>query len=256
MTLFTYLIISILIQLIFFSVAIAKKTDKLTDLAYGVGFISLSGIALMSNTSHMWFRVIIFFMVFGWSLRLSLYLLIRIVAMGRDARFDGIREYAHKFIKFFLFQGLAIWLISLSSLATITAPLEASDIRIVGIVGILTYLTGLTIESFADYQKFQFKKNSKNKDNWIETGLWKYARHPNYFGEMLVWWGIWMFSLSVIPNLWAITILSPLTITCILVFFSGIPPLEKRYNEKYKGNKKYRAYKRNTRLLVPLPIIK
>ncbi len=253
MTLLTCLALSVLIQLLFFIIAIAKKTDKVTDLAYGVGFVSLSGAALAADSTYTWSKVVIFGMILLWALRLSTYLLIRIFAMGRDKRFDGVREYAQKFIKFFLFQGLAVWLISLSSLVTITAASDISNTRFISIIGILTFLSGLTIESFADYQKFQFKKNSKNKDNWIETGLWKYARHPNYYGEMLVWWGIWIFSLSIIPNLWAITILSPLTITSILLFFSGIPPLEKRYNVKYKGNKEYEKYKKSTRLLIPLP---
>jgi len=253
MTLWHYLAISILIQLLFFSFAIVKKTDKVTDLAYGVGFVGILAIALFVEKSNQWFDFTVFGMVLLWALRLSTYLLIRIFAMGRDKRFDGIREYAQKFIKFFLFQGLAVWLISLSSLNTITSTTQASDIGILGVVGILTYGIGIVTESFADYQKYMFKKDTSNENKWIDSGLWKLARHPNYFGEMLVWWGIWIFSLPFTGNMWIVSLISPLTITCVLIFFSGIPPLEKRYNEKYKDNKRYQEYKRNTRLLMPLP---
>ncbi|MBN1168892.1 DUF1295 domain-containing protein, partial [Candidatus Woesebacteria bacterium] len=118
--------------------------------------------------------------------------------------------------------------------------------------GIMIWILGLIIEAVADQQKFTFKNNPKNKGRWIDTGLWKYSRHPNYFGEMFLWWGVFVFAIPFLNGLAWITILGPLYISFILIFVSGIPLLEKRYDEKYAVNEDYQNYKKATSLLIPL----
>ena len=112
------------------------------------------------------------------------------------------------------------------------------------IVGAIIWIIGLIIESFADAQKFSFKK--KNKGKFIQTGLWKYSRHPNYFGEMLCWIGIYVFA-----GVWLWGLISPLYIIALLVFVSGIPLLEKKADAIWGKNKAYQKYKKETSVLIP-----
>jgi steroid 5-alpha reductase family enzyme len=126
-------------------------------------------------------------------------------------------------------------------------------INAIMVLGIVIWISGLLIETISDWQKFSFKNNPNNKNLWIQSGLWKYSRHPNYFGEMLCWWGIFIFVLPFIQGLSWLTIIGPIFITFILLFVSGIPPLEKRYDKKFADNKKYQDYKKKTSILIPLP---
>jgi steroid 5-alpha reductase family enzyme len=243
------LLISLIIQIGFFSYAAAKKTDKVTDLSYGLTFILIALFFLVSSSFQL-IQVVLFFMVLAWGLRLVSYLLTRILKIKADSRFDEIREDFFKFAGFWLIQAVTVWVIMLPSVLILqsTKSLQPTTLTLVGF-GV--WLTGLTIETFADKQKFEFKNKKENKGKWIQSGLWKYSRHPNYFGEMLCWWGIYIFALPFLSGWEYITIVSPLFISFMLLFFSGIPPLEKRYNERYKDNKEYQKYKNDTPLIIP-----
>jgi steroid 5-alpha reductase family enzyme len=105
----------------------------------------------------------------------------------------------------------------------------------------------------ADWQKFVFKNREKNRGLWIQSGLWNYSRHPNYFGEILLWWGIFLYVTPFIQGLYWISVIGPLFITFILLFVSGIPLLEKKYDKKYVKNEKYQKYKSSTSVLILLP---
>jgi steroid 5-alpha reductase family enzyme len=244
------LLIIFLIQFIFASIAIINKTDKFTDLSYGLTFVV-----------HVWFLylfysektvplLIISLMITLWGIRLATYLFKRILKIGKDKRFDDKREDPLKFASFWLLQFISIWIISLSY--TLTMNIEnVTSINTFSIIGITAWVLGLSLETIADYQKFIFKNDKKNKDLWIETGLWRYSRHPNYFGEIVMWWGIYVFSIPFLVGLQNLAILGPLFITLLLLFVSGIPLLEKKYDERYKNNKRYQQYKASTNLLIP-----
>ena len=116
-------------------------------------------------------------------------------------------------------------------------------------IGIIIWIMGFSIETIADHQKFTFK--NKNKTGFITTGLWRYSRHPNYFGEMTLWWGLFLIVIPYLSGLAWLTILGPLFITFILLFVSGIPPLEKKYDQRYGKLKEYQEYKKNTSVLIP-----
>lgn len=244
----TYLLLSIAIQLFVFVIAYIKQTDKLTDAAYGLGFVVLNGIAVGTHAVSL-YSLISLLLIVIWACRLSLYLIIRIRAIGKDARFDGIRERKASFLKFFLLQGFAIVLISLPHLVLVQTSRNHTNYLLL-LMGIVIFLSGLAIETIADIQKYQFKKTHSS---WVSTGLWKYARHPNYFGEITVWWGLFVYSLGVSTTYWGISIMGPLCITILLRFVTGVPPLEKRYDQKFRDNKDYQKYKQSTRLLIPLP---
>ena len=238
-----YLAVSLSINIAMFIPAFLLRTDKLTDMSYSLTFIIIILLALFSNnpgTNSM----ILALMIMIWSLRLGLYLVIRIHGMKKDSRFDSIRGSFLSFLKFWLLQGLAVFIILLPSLLYMTSPNEK-----VFWPGALLWLLGLLLESIADSQKYIHKKKS---NSFISSGLWKYSRHPNYFGEILCWTGIYVFVLPSLTILEAlIGIISPLFIAIILVFVTGIPPLERAADNKWKDNKDYASYKKNTSILVP-----
>jgi len=170
--------------------------------------------------------------------------------MGKDKRFDEMRTKFWSFLKFWLLQGVTVWVVLLPSLLLFSK--ETVQWSELSWLGIAIFIAGLTIESLADYQKFVFKSNPDNKGKWIASGLWKYSRHPNYLGEILVWLGVYLFcftSLSGVQQL--IGALSPLFITGLLLFVSGIPLLEKKAQKKWGDKKEYQQYKKSTGVLVP-----
>lgn len=260
---FLTFLLAFLIQILFFIFAYLFKTDKVTDLAYGLSFIVLVWYLLLTRSFFLPAQIGVVLMVSLWGVRLSSYLFIRILKMGRDKRFDGMRENLISFLKFWVFQALAIWVISLPATYLLTqkdlgssilggaSALNLKSVFSLPFLGTTIFILGLLLETIADWQKFVFKNKSQNKGKWIESGVWGYSRHPNYFGEMLVWWGIFIFSLPWQSDWSWLTLIGPIFITLILLFVSGIPPLEKRYDKKYAANKDYQAYKKRTRLLIP-----
>jgi len=249
------LLISIIIQIFFFIFAFYFKTDKVTDLSYGLTFIIISIFYFLFRSYNFFPQLLLTLMITLWGLRLSVYLFIRIMKTKKDERFDGIRENFVKFSRFWALQAVSVWVIMLPSIYFLS--LETDISRSVFIfLGFFIWLFGLFIETLADYQKFSFKNNPENKGKWIQTGIWKYSRHPNYFGEMTLWWGIFIFTLSFTSSYTLFTIVGPLYITFLLIFVSGIPPLEKKYKERYKDNIAYRKYLKQTSVLFPLPLKK
>lgn len=243
------LIVSMALQAVFFAFAAALKTDKVTDLSYSLTFLILALGLLAINHSASKAHYFLAFMVALWSVRLGGYLLVRIIRMGRDQRFDGIRESFVAFLLFWVFQGITVWVTMLPVIYALSQPELPAGTAFMSGAGL--WLLGLAYESIADQQKFSFKNDPANENRWIDTGLWKYSRHPNYFGEILLWWGLFV---AVLPTLsgWAyLLIAGPIFITCILLFFSGIPPLERRYARKYGNNSQFQRYKKGTSLLIP-----
>jgi steroid 5-alpha reductase family enzyme len=245
------LFISLGINFLFFLLANALKTDKFTDFTYGLTFTALAFLFLFKNQTFYRYQLLLMVMVVLWSIRLITYLLIRILKIKKDSRFNKIRENPLKFLQFWVFQGLTVWIVMLPSIFLLNIK-EPKPLNTIMVSGIIIWAFGLLIETISDWQKFGFKNNPKNKNLWIQSGLWKYSRHPNYFGEMLVWWGIFIFALPFLQGLSWLTIFSPIFITYILIFVSGIPLLEKRYDKKYADNKKYQEYKKKTSTLIPL----
>jgi steroid 5-alpha reductase family enzyme len=121
------------------------------------------------------------------------------------------------------------------------------------VLGLTVSCIGLIIETIADYQKFNFKNDPNNQGKWIQSGIWKYSRHPNYFGELLVWWGLFIITIGYLSGALWLTILCPIYLTILLRFITGVPTLEKIYDQKYKDNEDYQRYKESTSLIFPLP---
>jgi steroid 5-alpha reductase family enzyme len=241
------------IQIGFFIFALAQKTDKFTDLAYGLTFVVVAWFALLTHPPVTADKLTLTLMVTLWGARLATYLFYRILKIGRDTRFDTIRHDPIKFGSFWLLQAVSIFVISLAFLLFLSLSSPAPN-QLILQLGTAISLLGIILEAFADWQKFVFKLDPKNKNAFIQIGLWRFARHPNYFGEMLVWWGLYIATSTALSPMAALTaLLSPLWITTLLLFISGIPTLEKRYDQKYRNNPDYQQYKQRTNLLIPLP---
>lgn len=241
---------SMLVQVVFFAFAASFKTDKVTDLSYGLTFVALAAAFAWRDGTWQLPQLALAGMVILWGLRLAGYLLFRILHMKRDARFDGIRERPLAFAKFWLLQGVAVWLIMLPVTAWFGRPGPWNGLMT---AGVLVWLAGLVIETVADLQKFAQKTAPGGSDRWTDSGLWHYSRHPNYFGELLCWWGVFLFVSGDLSGWGWLAALGPLTITLLLLFVTGIPTLEASARRKWGSDPAFRAYRQRTRLLVPLP---
>lgn len=244
------LAISLGINIVLFLIAFWRQSDKLTDFSYALSFASLVVAALVLDGSPSVLQVILSVMVGLWALRLGIFLVIRVRKVGKDARFDDRRADFVKFARFWIGQAVVAWVLLLPILLLLNATVE---ITVLSIAGVALWLAGLVIETIADAQKYAFKQDPRNKGKWISSGLWAKSRHPNYFGEITIWTGIFIATTSSLSG-WALLIAatSPLTIYFVLRYISGVPPLEKYADEKWGSDPAYQQYKNKTKLLLPL----
>lgn len=231
------------------------KFDKVTDLAYGSNFVFLALLTFFLDGSYFVRQILITFMVVLWGLRLSIFLFVRILIIGKDKRFDDIRSSSLKFLVWFFLQYVTVWSISvpfilLNSTSPENPPLAWNDF-----IGWILFIIGFLCETIADHQKFVYRSKTENENHWCDVGLWKFSRHPNYFGEILVWWGIFISCASVLSDIEWLAIGSPLLITATLLFLSGIPTTEKSTDKRFWNHENYQHYKKKTPVLFPFPSI-
>lgn len=242
-------IIALGINLIMFIPAYLFKTDKLTDISYSITFVVVAIFGLMQSSMNL-AHILLFLMIFIWAFRLGTYLLMRIRKIGKDNRFDSMRESIVKFGSFWVLQGITVFVVLIPGIYFFNINLE--QLSFLSFSGLLIWLVGLMIEATGDYQKTTFINNPANKGKWVNTGLWKYSRHPNYLGEILVWIGVYLYILPALNTEQAlIGLISPVFITTLLLFVSGIPLLEKSANKKWGNDYKYNLYKNSTGILLP-----
>ncbi len=244
-------VVSLVVNAAFFAVAAARKTDVVTDLSYSLSF-ALLAIVLPWLGAHEAVQLAAAAMVLVWAVRLGGYLLGRILRIKVDHRFDGIREDPLRFARFWLLQAISVAVIMLP-VSYLLGRDSAPGFGPWALAGALIWLVGLVIEAMADAQKSTFKGKRENRDRFITSGLWKYSRHPNYFGEMLVWWGLFVYAVPFLHGAAFAVVTGPVFITLLLLFVSGIPLLERSADARYGDDPGYREYKRRTSILVPLP---
>jgi steroid 5-alpha reductase family enzyme len=244
-------LVSLGVNAIFFAVAAIRRTDVVTDLSYSLSF-ALLAIALPYLGSHKLVQLIAALMVLLWAFRLGGYLFGRILQIKVDHRFDEMRDKPLRFARFWILQAISVAVIILP----VSYLLGRKSIPGFGpwaIAGVALWLVGLVIETVSDAQKSAFKGREVNRGRFISSGLWRYSRHPNYFGEMLVWWGLFVYAVPFLDGVAFFVVLGPVFLTLLLLFVSGIPLLEKSAEAKYGADPTYREYKRKTSILVPLP---
>lgn len=235
----------------FFAYAVARKTDVVTDLSYSLSFAFVSLVLILLNSGVSIVALLPAVLTIVWAVRLGAYLFARIIKTKVDHRFDGMREVPLKFARFWILQAIAVVVILLPVIASVASPEISRDFGTLEIIGMLLWLAGFVLEVLADEQKARFKRNGSK--GFISTGVWKYSRHPNYFGEALLWWGIWIYTLPALSGSLHLSILGPVFITVLLLFVSGIPLLEKSADAKYGADPAYREYKKRTSVFIPLP---
>lgn len=242
--------ITILIyMLIFYTIAQIVKDNSIVDTGWGLGFIVLAVVLSIITWPPERQSLLVLAMVILWGMRLSIHIYSRNKGRPEDFRYAQWRKEWGKnapwiaFYKVFMLQGFIMLIVALPIIISFSS--SPAKIGILEIAGLLVFISGFLIEIYADIQLTDFKKNPANKDKIITTGLWKYSRHPNYFGEAMLWWGIFIATISASHSLYGI--ISPVAITLLLRFVSGVPMLEK----KYRHRADFMEYASKTPIFVP-----
>jgi steroid 5-alpha reductase family enzyme len=228
------------------------KTEHYFDLTGSATYITVVVIALLLSDNLDARAVVAGAMVVVWALRLGSFLFTRVRRAGRDGRFDQIKADPLRFFMTWTLQGLWVLLTAACALAIITS-VERRDLGWIGIVGILIWLFGFVVEVVADRQKSAFKQDPSNEGRFITDGLWAWSRHPNYFGEIVLWTGMAVLALPILSGWRWVMLVSPVFVFVLLTRVSGIPMLEARARERWGDDEAFQAYFRDTPALVLRP---
>ncbi|KAL9621804.1 MAG: hypothetical protein Q9160_003777 [Pyrenula sp. 1 TL-2023] len=266
------LLITVAYQLAFFSIAWTFKFDKLTDFAGGTNFVVLAILTLSFYGHALARNIVVSLFIMLWGARLSGFLLFRILKTGKDDRFDDKRDKFFPFLGFWVFQMFWVWLVSFPVTIINSPAVQQYPQHSFGtgsdIAGIILWTIGFVMESVSDVQKYLFKANNKDKSAVCNVGFFAYTRHPNYFGEILIQFAIFMIAVS--PSAYGSVpsgsgayaaqysaILGPIFLTTLLLFVSGLtlqerPGAKKRY-ESGQGWEEYSRWLKRTSILIPFP---
>ena len=245
------LVVIVVYMTVWFVIAQALKRNDVADIAWGIGFIIAATSAIFFTDRITWRGLLVFLLVTLWGVRLAFHVFLRNRGKCEDPRYRkwrrkwGKHAKVRAFFQVFLLQGVLIIVISLPVTMAITSG--KSPLGLLDLLGVCIWFGGFFFEAVGDYQLSKHKRDPANRGKIMTQGLWKYTRHPNYFGEVALWWGVYLIALSV-PLGWT-TILGPITITYLILKVSGIPLLE----EKYEDNLEFQMYKRRTSAFLPLP---
>ena len=245
-------ILAFLIQWVAYIPAYVFQTEKFYDLTGSLTYLSVTWYALIlasgdfanANVAN----TVIVLLISLWALRLGSFLFMRIHKDGEDKRFRTIKPSATQFFMTWTLQGL--W-VSLCSMCALTAISSDSGVVVNALFyfGLGLFVLGFSTEIVADNQKSKFRSFPENRDKFITTGLWAKSRHPNYFGEIVLWAGIAVMSFSSLEGWQYLTLISPIFTYILLVYVSGVRMLEARADKKWGHDENYKKYKSNTSVL-------
>jgi len=244
--------LAFIIQWIAFIPAFIFKTEKFYDLTGTIAYLAVTVSTLLLGGNISPRGRLAASLVAVWTLRLGSFLFMRVLQSGKDGRFDQIKTSFLSFLMTWTLQGLWVSFTLATALVIFTsqdqAPMDAF-----AVIGFFVWVLGFAIEVAADGQKNAFRKDPANKGNFIRSGLWAWSRHPNYFGEILLWIGMAIIALPVMRGWGWVGLISPVFVYLLITRVSGIPLLEKRADEKWGGQPEYEEYKSRTSILLPLP---
>ena len=243
--------ISFLIQWLVFIPSYLSKTEKYFDLTGGLTFLSLTVLILILTEALTIISFLLAALVAIWAIRLSSFLFLRIREDGHDKRFTEVIPHKTKFLFYWTFQGFWAFVTPVVAFTALTSQNISDKIEITTVIGLIIWLTGFLIEVVADRQKRAFRKFSANKNKYIDCGLWAWSRHPNYFGEIILWIGISLIALPTLMDWQYITLLSIPYVIVMLVKVSGVAKLEEASDQKWGADEAYQKYKTHTPGIIP-----
>ncbi len=238
---------------LWFVISFVKRRNDLADIAWGLGFVMIVLITSFFSYPLNDKATLIAILIVIWGLRLSFHIYLRNKDKSEDYRYEQMKKgwgnnfFLKTYIEVFLLQGIFMLLISLPAVYAIFYRRLFEQNDYVVLLGLLLWIIGFSFEVISDWQLTKFRK-TKSKGEILQTGLWKYSRHPNYFGEVLLWWGIYLFANTNTPYS-ILLLISPILISFLIIKVSGIPLLEKKMNE----NPAYSPYKEKTSIFIPWP---
>ena len=242
--------LAFLIQWLAFIPAFWRQTEKFFDLTGSLTYITVSTLALFLSAGIDGRAILVWALVVIWAVRLGIFLFSRIKKAGKDDRFDELKPSFIRFLNVWTIQGLWVTFTLIAALITITTA-NRKELDLLALIGFLVWVFGFAMEVVADYQKSRFNADPNNKGKFIRSGLWSRSRHPNYFGEIVLWIGVMIIALPVLQGWQWIALISPVFVALLLTRVSGIPLLEKKADQKWGGQEDYEAYKKTTPVLIP-----
>ena len=243
--------ISFLIQWLVFIPSYLSKTEKYFDLTGGLTFLSLTVLILILTEALTIISFLLAALVAICAIRLSSFLFLRIREDGHDKRFAEVIPHKTKFLFYWTFQGFWAFVTPVVAFTALTSQNISDKIEITTVIGLIIWLAGFLIEVVADRQKRAFRKFSANKNKFIDSGLWAWSRHPNYFGEIILWIGISLIALPTLMDWQYITLLSIPYVIVMLVKVSGVAKLEEASDQKWGADEAYQKYKTHTPVIIP-----
>jgi steroid 5-alpha reductase family enzyme len=242
--------LAFLIQWLVFIPAYLLQTEKFFDLTGSLTYISVILIAVFFSKGVDFRSILLAALVVIWAVRLGSFLFGRIQKAGKDDRFDEIKPSFIRFLNVWTIQGLWVTFTMAAALVAITTSTR-KELDCYSVIGALVWLFGFIFEVAADTQKSRFNADPANKGKFIQTGLWARSRHPNYFGEIVLWLGVAIIALPVLQGWQWVAMISPIFVTLLLTRVSGIPLLEQKADKKWSGQEDYESYKKKTPVLIP-----
>ncbi|MCK2030383.1 DUF1295 domain-containing protein [Microbacterium galbinum] len=240
------------IQILAFIPAFLLRTERFFDLTGSATFFVISVVLVLLRPMPDARSWILAGMVMLWAARLGSFLAMRVHKAGSDGRFDEIKGSPLRFLQVWVIQGAWVSLTAAAAWIAISTDAAARPpLGWLSIVGVVVWALGMVVEIVADAQKSAFRKDPRNRDEFIRTGLWSRSRHPNYFGEIVIWVGVFITAAPVLTGWQWVAVLSPLFVILLLTRVSGIPLLEARAEKKWGDRADYIAYRDSTPVLVP-----
>ena len=238
------------IQWAAFVPAYLLRSERFFDLVGSLTFLSVTWAVFFLAPERRERSWLLAGMVTLWALRLGSFLVARIRREGTDGRFDEIKKRFTTFLMVWTLQGLWVSVTAGAAWAALSAE-SGRPVDAAAAVGVVIWILGLTWETVADEQKRRFRQDPENRGRFIRSGLWRLSRHPNYFGEILVWVGVALVAAGALRGWATVTLISPIFVAVLLTRVSGIPLLERRGEERWGHEPEYRAYRARTPALIP-----
>ena len=246
-------VLSFAINWVMFVPAFVYQTERYFDLTGSITYIAITSVALVMTEARDPRALLVSGMVVVWAIRLGSFLFSRIQRDGKDGRFDNLKPSFPRYLMTWTLQGLWVYLTLACALAAITVS-SPRPLGALALMGTVVFLFGFGLEVVADQQKSRFRSNPENRDHFIDTGVWSWSRHPNYFGEIMLWTGVAIVGFPVLVGWQHVVLISPIFVFVLLTRISGVPLLEKRSLKKWGDDPDYQAYLQNTPVLVPRPL--